>query len=136
MLKNDLRTRMRRLMKNLRKPLEQPYRRLVLNYLNLVFGTAPSSNSYWEEKVKVDLESKFNGLHLRSGQNNFKNVTEYLISNSPGLRADWRWVLLERLTKMLGLRMEQSIMGKLSTNADCIWECVQVRGAVCYERAM
>eukprot|EP01094_Clydonella_sp_ATCC50884_P028131 TRINITY_DN834_c1_g2_i1.p1 TRINITY_DN834_c1_g2~~TRINITY_DN834_c1_g2_i1.p1 ORF type:complete len:608 (-),score=212.39 TRINITY_DN834_c1_g2_i1:186-1817(-) len=124
-LKNDLRTRMRQQMQSLRKPLEQPYRRLVLNYLNLVFGSAPSSSRYWDTKLKNDLVKKFNGLRLRQGSLKFKEVTEFLISNSPGLVHDWRWVLLSRLARMLGLRMDTGIMEQLSTNRNGMWECVQ-----------
>jgi hypothetical protein len=37
-IKNDLRRRLRTRMKKKRMPLEEPYRKLVIDYLNLVFG--------------------------------------------------------------------------------------------------
>jgi Translation initiation factor eIF3 subunit 135 len=50
-LKNELRKRLRAKMKQLKVPLEVPYKRVVLNYFNMVFGDHDSSTKYWSTSL-------------------------------------------------------------------------------------
>lgn len=63
-IKHDLRKRLRDRMRQLRKPLEDPYIRLVINFLNLVLGNADSSTRYWENIIKPLISEKFEGFSL------------------------------------------------------------------------
>jgi len=58
-VKNKLRTLLRNRMKQLKVPLEDPYRRLVVEYLNVVLGHSEQSEQYWERKIKPALQSIF-----------------------------------------------------------------------------
>jgi len=51
-IKNNLRWKLREKMKQIALPLEEPYRRLVIDYLNLVFGNTKNSDEYWDKWVK------------------------------------------------------------------------------------
>lgn len=59
-IKNKLRGLLRRKMKNVRQPLEAPYRQLVVRFLNLVFGKSRESVEFWKIVIKKQLASKFN----------------------------------------------------------------------------
>jgi hypothetical protein len=59
LLKTTMRFQLRETMKKLKVPLEQPYLELLVELLNLVFGSSPKSQRYWQEKIKVRLHAKF-----------------------------------------------------------------------------
>lgn len=59
LLKSLMRLHLREMMKKLRVPLEQPYRRFAVDYLNLVFGSSEKSTRYWSERLKPKLRAKF-----------------------------------------------------------------------------
>lgn len=61
-IKQDLRTRLRNRMKQKKLPLEEPYRKLVLDYLNLVFGNSALSDEYWDTKIIVSVQRHFPGM--------------------------------------------------------------------------
>src|SRR5690242_11072863 len=58
-IKNNLRLRLRVKMKLLKKALEEPYRRLVINYMNCVFGNTEASETYWNKDLKDDIKRNF-----------------------------------------------------------------------------
>lgn len=58
-IKNNIRFKLREMMKQLKLPLEEPYRRLVIDYLNLVFGSNKESDNYWNTWLKSDLIMNF-----------------------------------------------------------------------------
>ena len=53
------RERIRNKMRELRVPLEQPYRRVVIDYLNTVFGNGADSRAYWAGSLKRRLHKSF-----------------------------------------------------------------------------
>ena len=63
-IKNKLRALLRRKMKLLKEPLEAPYRKLIVQYLNLVFGTSDLSNNHWNGVLKKQLKSKFHFFNI------------------------------------------------------------------------
>lgn len=60
-IKNNLRWRLREQHQILKLPLEEPYLRLVIDYLNLVFGNTAKSDEYWENFLKKDVAHNFEG---------------------------------------------------------------------------
>lgn len=60
-IKNNLRWRLREQHQILKLPLEEPYLRLVIDYLNLVFGNTPKSDEYWDAFLKKDVANNFEG---------------------------------------------------------------------------
>ena len=60
-IKNNLRWRLREQHQILKLPLEEPYLRLVIDYLNLVFGNTPKSDEYWDQFLKKDVANNFEG---------------------------------------------------------------------------
>ena len=61
-IKNNLRWKLREKMKQIALPLEEPYRRLVIDYLNVVFGNYKVSDEYWDKWLKQDLLMNFEGV--------------------------------------------------------------------------
>jgi hypothetical protein len=58
-VKNKLRKLLRKKMKKLKVPLEEPYRSLVISYLNLVLGDSEASEEYWNNNIKRALKRQF-----------------------------------------------------------------------------
>ena len=58
-IKNNLRWKLRQKMKEIAVPVDEPYRRLVVDYLNLVFGNTKQSEEYWDGVLKEDLRVNF-----------------------------------------------------------------------------
>ncbi len=54
-----MRLQLRERVRQLKVPLEQPYRKLLVDYLNLVFGESAKSTRYWNEKLKSKLQHKY-----------------------------------------------------------------------------
>ena len=44
--------------------LEEPYRRVAIDYLNLVFGNSDESDQLWNNTLKTNLTKKFSGDYL------------------------------------------------------------------------
>lgn len=114
-VKNKLRKVLRKKMKELKVPLEEPYRRLVISYLNLVLGDSEASEEYWNGNLKKSLQRTFvEGLSeqesneaysLKSSLNNFSND-----------RVDGKLLLFLRLQKMTGLRFTNRINDEFTQN--------------------
>ena len=58
-IKNNLRLRLRMKSEILRQPLEEPYRRLLIDYFNMIFGNTPHSEAYWNTHLKIDIQRNF-----------------------------------------------------------------------------
>ena len=116
-IKNLLRSRLRTKMKKLKKPLEEPYRKLVLDFLNEVFGTSQKSIDYWEQRIKKNLFQSFEGFTEDSipfsSNQSFKSKVispvwkKYLYSKT---EIDLRYVIILRLQKMFGLKFSSDAM--------------------------
>ncbi len=102
-IKNNLRLKLRLRMKILKKPLEEPYRRLVIKYMNLCFGNSAASNTYWNDSLKSDIKRNFI-LALTKEE----EATEYSLKRS-GPDTNFLRLLLGRLEKMMGIRFASRI---------------------------
>jgi hypothetical protein len=87
-IKNNLRWRLREQHQLLKLPLEEPYLRLVIDYLNLVFGNTPKSDEYWDTFLKKDIMHNFEAVltHEEETSPNFHLKARFLdpLLNSPG----------------------------------------------------
>jgi len=63
-VKNNLRLRLRERMRKLRLPLDEPYHRLVVDYLNLILGHNDQSEEYWAKNLKSSLMRYLATLYL------------------------------------------------------------------------
>lgn len=58
-LKFLIRRKLRTKMQEIKLPLEEPYRCLLVDFLNLVFGQSDESTQFWNTTIKKYLHSKF-----------------------------------------------------------------------------
>lgn len=109
-------------MQKLKKPLEEPYRsfwcfcelihhfrRLLINYLNLVFGSSEASDRYWNVKLKDDIRRNFIKVQKE----------EYLWVSSPSVQALTKeessstYMLKPRIGKQLDLNFLSLVFMRL-----------------------
>jgi hypothetical protein len=57
-IKCSLRLMLRRKMEETTLPSEEPYRRELIDYFNLVLGKRPESDHFWKVEIKVMLQLK------------------------------------------------------------------------------
>jgi hypothetical protein len=70
-IKNQLNTKLRLKMKEVKEPLEVVYRQLVVDFLNLVFGSFENSELWWAVDLVDDLSLHFSvGKYLVIGNQN------------------------------------------------------------------
>lgn len=106
-IKNNLRFKLREKMKQLGLPLEEPYRRLVIDYLNLVFGNTKNSDEYWDEWLKKDLLFNFTDpLSEEESQPSFH--LKVRVKGTDELDVKFLSRVFERVVKMMGLQFSQS----------------------------
>eukprot|EP01116_Phalansterium_solitarium_P022569 TRINITY_DN7502_c0_g1_i1.p1 TRINITY_DN7502_c0_g1~~TRINITY_DN7502_c0_g1_i1.p1 ORF type:complete len:1638 (+),score=449.85 TRINITY_DN7502_c0_g1_i1:121-5034(+) len=58
-IKHNIRVGLQEKMKQLRVPLDEPYRRFTIDYINRVFGSEGDSRRCWQEQLARDVEKKF-----------------------------------------------------------------------------
>eukprot|EP00029_Vermamoeba_vermiformis_P008493 TRINITY_DN3992_c0_g1_i1.p1 TRINITY_DN3992_c0_g1~~TRINITY_DN3992_c0_g1_i1.p1 ORF type:complete len:924 (-),score=198.60 TRINITY_DN3992_c0_g1_i1:32-2803(-) len=104
-IKNNLRFKLREKMKVLRLPLEEPYRRLVIDYFNLVFGNTKNSDSYWDDFLKKDLLINFPAsLHTAEATKDH-NLKPRIVDVKVSDVVDQKFMncLFEKVRKMMAL---------------------------------
>lgn len=124
-IKNNLRLKLRIKMKQLKKALEEPYRRLVINYMNLVFSNTEVSDRYWNTDLKDDIKRNFIRVKPKSNKilifMNFSKLNQAL--SKLELSSEWPLkpkvdgvpdkrfllLLLKRLEKMLGMKFHARV---------------------------
>jgi hypothetical protein len=97
--------------KELRIPVEEPYRRLVIEYLNLVFGDTMQSELYWNNSIRSDIKRIFTGFRLKAEEDEFHFSLKQLIGNYsaavPGMTdtvASGKAILFARVRRLAGLK--------------------------------
>ena len=102
-IKNNLRRKLREKMKSLRLPVDEPYRRLVIDYLNLVFGESDASQAYWATDVKSQIQEKYvRSLTAREKMREFP--LKNLLSQFSRENIDGKYIMFTRVQKMSGLK--------------------------------
>lgn len=87
-------------MKALRQPLEEPYLRQVLAYMNLVFGSSRASEQHWMS-LKRDLEANY---PLALSETEAQDDSPLKPKDPAALLA-----VFSRVTEMLGLRWRAGV---------------------------
>jgi Clustered mitochondria/Translation initiation factor eIF3 subunit 135/Tetratricopeptide repeat len=131
--KRNLRALLRREMKRIRVPLEEPYRRCVIAFFNLVFGSSEQSERY-AEQLRLQMTSQFEIQFLSSASSGETRMPLMQLIDSTALRGSM--MLFERLAtstgvkftgrgirKLRALTLSQSALPSSRTSAD-----VAVRG--------
>ena len=126
--KNDLRKRMRIMLNQVKRPLEQPFRNLVINYLNLVLGDSSISNDFWANHLQPAMVQKFNGLAIHTAKRSFKEMAVEMASNFEG--CNWQFFLLWRLKGMLGIELNTDAERDLQENVDNRWSTAEVHANI------
>eukprot|EP01103_Thecamoeba_quadrilineata_P002468 TRINITY_DN12422_c0_g1_i1.p1 TRINITY_DN12422_c0_g1~~TRINITY_DN12422_c0_g1_i1.p1 ORF type:complete len:1100 (+),score=240.39 TRINITY_DN12422_c0_g1_i1:58-3357(+) len=117
-IKNHIRAHQRTLMSQIKQPLDEPFRRLVVEDLNLVFGCSSKSSSYWQDLLLKDVADHFhiqqsfliNVLKkmCKAGQEGGVpgNTKDVVLGFDHCFKTDLpaRLLLLQRLQRSLGLR--------------------------------
>lgn len=121
-IKTALRRKLREKMKAKKLPLEEPYRNLVIAYLNLVLGCNPRSDEYWNTTLQEAVINKFKGLnpqYLRLKA----STKQCVLFNRYLEQANCRWLLLTRVGKMMGFRCTPQADKEFRTNYNRKWDC-------------
>merc|ERR1719333_1862230 len=58
-IKNGIRAELRELVKSLRLPMEAPYRKAIIDHLNLVFGCQEQTIQHWDTHIKLAMSKWF-----------------------------------------------------------------------------
>ena len=85
-------------------PLEEPYRKLVIAYFNLIFGSSSQSDLYWV-KLTSKVANKFNGFsdpNIEVAPNQKSFILSLIASNSKQFTP--QWILISRIIKIMGLK--------------------------------
>eukprot|EP01118_Nematostelium_gracile_P006177 TRINITY_DN1987_c0_g1_i1.p1 TRINITY_DN1987_c0_g1~~TRINITY_DN1987_c0_g1_i1.p1 ORF type:complete len:887 (+),score=181.40 TRINITY_DN1987_c0_g1_i1:68-2728(+) len=104
--KNNLKQKLRNKMKILRKPVEEPYRRLVVNYLNLIFGNTVESDQYWNFNLKVDCQKSFL-LSLKPKEADSNHIFKPRVFGE--IDTNFMQTLLMRIQKLTGIGFSNRI---------------------------
>eukprot|EP01119_Soliformovum_irregulare_P007976 TRINITY_DN2065_c0_g1_i20.p1 TRINITY_DN2065_c0_g1~~TRINITY_DN2065_c0_g1_i20.p1 ORF type:complete len:545 (+),score=110.97 TRINITY_DN2065_c0_g1_i20:1188-2822(+) len=99
LLRQAIRSRMRQL----RVPLEQPYRQVCLDYLNLLLGDTLQSRQHWNTTLRKFIESKFS-FSVTVALKEEPDLKAYLRKQRIGINGIS--VLLSRLQHMAGLTLD------------------------------
>ncbi|GAM24318.1 hypothetical protein SAMD00019534_074930 [Acytostelium subglobosum LB1] len=106
-VKQQLRQKLRFKMKQARIPLEAPYRRLIVAYLNRVLGTSDKSDDFWDNKMKKYLMKKFDKA-LFDDEIQGNSIADSLVAFSDN-HTDGKYLLFKRIQKMTGLKFSSRI---------------------------
>eukprot|EP00727_Mastigamoeba_balamuthi_P009543 m51a1_g5210 hypothetical protein (1212) ;mRNA; r:242382-246294 len=112
-IKEDLNALLRRKMRDLRQPGEGAYRRAVIDQLNLIFGSSPSSSHYWAQTLTPAAAAKFPPFIHTSRQGLYQAIAQS--TQRLGL-SDGRCLLFNRVAVMLGLRFSGTTWREINEN--------------------
>ena len=112
-IKNLLRLLLREKMKSLRLPLEEPYRRLVIDYLNLVFGESDRSDLYWNTVIRRNVVINFHDA--LSGDEQLESFfVKPMLNYFSGEDCDGKYLLFCRICEMSGLIISPALKQDLA----------------------
>lgn len=101
-LKNLIRSHMR----TIPTSDERPYRKLLLTYLNLLFGRTPKANEFWSRHVKAAIDKSFPSTLTPQEQLPTHNLRESVLP----------YTLYLYLQELLGLEMKLDAKAKFSNH--------------------
>lgn len=115
-IKIQIRERLRQGMKELRMPVDEPYRIVVTDYLNLVFGNTAASTDHWNTEIVKELDQRFS-LRPKNWRQFPRNLKEWLwtpLEGRKGSFEDLRIYLFEEVRNMTGLSFSSSLEALVS----------------------
>merc|ERR1712169_146075 len=97
-------------MKKTKIPLEQPYRRELIDYLNVVLAMNEQSHRYWNEILIRKLERKFGVVALNAAERNrggrgIASDLKWWLTHFEDYRTDGLLLLLQRVLDLTGVRL-------------------------------
>lgn len=107
-LKCLIRVKLRTKMQELKLPLEEPYRCLLVDFLNLVFGNSPESTSFWNTTIASYLTSKFCYSITTT------DLKHDLFSSCPG--ENGLQICFLRLMEMTNMKVAPRLLDQLAKN--------------------
>eukprot|EP01133_Synstelium_polycarpum_P015910 gene15910-18908_t len=116
-VKQQLRQKLRYKMKQAKIPLEAPYRRLIVAYLNRLLGTSDKTDQFWNERMKKYLIKKFD-KSLFDDEIKGSSIMLNLFSFSDNL-TDGKYLLFKRIQKMTGLKFTHRINQEFLDKPNC-----------------
>jgi len=116
-IKNMIRRKLRETMRNLQVILEEPYRRVVVEYLNVVFGNSKASTTYWDEQLKCEVNAMYPEA-LSPDELEFAHFKELIVT----LNDHSMQYIFKRVVKMTGLIMSKSYREEVLLDPDVFSE--------------
>jgi hypothetical protein len=99
---------MRKLSRLITVPLEEPFRKLLIRQLNLIFGRSSQSDRFWEEEIKIGVAAKFEqGLTEVETTKNYSLrsiIAFFQLGNGDG-----RHYLLGRIQELMGFKLRAPV---------------------------
>jgi len=114
--KQELKHKLREKMRRLRVPLEEPYRRLIIAYLNLILGNSDHSDEFWVQ-MKIKVLNKFDGA-LTQEEINHRHPL-FLLESFSEHTIDGKYLLFKRIQKMMALRFTTRLHREFAENPNC-----------------
>ncbi|KYQ93360.1 Histidine kinase A [Tieghemostelium lacteum] len=116
-VKQQLRQKLRSKMAKAKIPLEAPYRRLIIAYLNRILGISDRSDLFWNERMKKYLMKKFDKSLF---QDEIEGNTLILATSSfSDHMIDGKYLLFKRIQKMTGLKFTNRINEEFFSRPNC-----------------
>eukprot|EP01117_Protostelium_nocturnum_P012592 TRINITY_DN4634_c0_g2_i2.p1 TRINITY_DN4634_c0_g2~~TRINITY_DN4634_c0_g2_i2.p1 ORF type:complete len:1322 (+),score=514.36 TRINITY_DN4634_c0_g2_i2:78-4043(+) len=101
-IKQHIRELLRNKMKKLRQTGEEPYKRMIIRYLNILFGDVTMSKDYWAKDLKELIIKKFPvGLSPQELDPNY-NFKEKFAESIPDVLPDGRSLLFTKISEHCG----------------------------------
>lgn len=107
-IKQNIRTKLRDMSKNLKQPGDEPYKQTVITELNLIFSKRKTSIYYWKVTLKEQLIKKFGSKSLSSKELENEYSLKTSITGKYESELDGRSRLFKLLCDYLGLEFAAS----------------------------
>jgi len=128
-MKNTLNRDLRSKMRQLRLPLDVPYRQLVVDYLNLVFGSHQRSYDYWNKEMSEQMVNylSFDPNHLTSdpfAQSSSISLQARVFFEPEANQArefNGRYLVVNRLQSMTGIRLTRHCLSQLRVGRNIMY---------------
>ena len=113
-VKNEMRLLLRKEIERIKVCTDEPYRILVTDYLNVVFGNTKESERHWTEEITWRMSAKFN-----LSKSNWKffpeDLKKYVFVEESSL-FNKKLYLFENVVQMSGLQVSSSVLTPMREN--------------------
>jgi Translation initiation factor eIF3 subunit 135 len=120
-MKNTLNRDLRSKMRQLRLPLDVPYRQLVVDYLNLVFGSSQRTYDYWNKEMSEQMVNylSFDPQHLASDPLNpsssasLQSRVFFEPDSKQAVEFNGRYLIVTRLQAITGVSLTRHCLAEM-----------------------